>query len=191
VNNFEIIKYEFITNDYPIELKYIHWSRIYEWKYVLDKLKEIKPNSIHNTACGGLNYGDCLHLTFCNDIEQYSNNVIHSDVWGRLNYIGIEKKPEKENFIFYDILVPNSNSFDVVLNISTIEHLNGDDILLAFDNLYNQVNSGGHLILTFDYPDVNLNIINKRIDATPLNFSNRILNKNELSVVLLHIKKEE
>jgi hypothetical protein len=189
MNNYDILKYEFITNDYPIEPKYIHWSRIYEWKYVLNKIREIKPNSIHNTACGGLNFGDCLHLTFCDDIEQYATNVIHSDVWGRTNYIGIEKKPIKENFIFYDILTLSKKSYDVVLNISTIEHLHENEMLIAFENLYSQVNVGGHLILTFDYPDVNLNMMNKKINATPLNFGNRIKNKNGLSVVLLHIKK--
>lgn len=185
-----ILKYEFITNDYPIEPKYIHWSRIYEWKYVLDILKKLNVGSLHNTACGGLNIGDCLHLTFCDDIEKYVENVVHSDIWGG-DYPGTKTKPTKENFIYYNILTPHENIYDVVLNISTIEHLKNNEALVAFDNLYNQVKTGGHLILTFDYPDVDLNMINKKVGITPLNFGKRILNKNGLSVVLLHIKKEE
>lgn len=95
MKNYRILKYEFITNSYSSEPKYVHWSRIYGWKYVLDVLKTINADSIHNTACGGLNTGDCLHLTFCNDIEQYVKHVVHSDVWGRTNYVGIEKKPKR------------------------------------------------------------------------------------------------
>ncbi len=187
---FEIIKYEFITNDYILNSKYIHWSRIYEWEYVINQIKTYRPKSIHNTACGGLNSGDCLHLTFCNDITNLVSKSIHSDVWGRNNYIGIDNKPYDDNFIFYDILTKHNETYDFVLNISTLEHLPQNEVPNAFDNLYNQVNIGGHLILTFDYPDVDLKTINNLVNATPLNFENRILNKNGLSVVLLHLIKK-
>lgn len=186
--NYKIIRYEFITNEYPIEMKYVHWSRMYEWKYVLDVLKTINPNSIHNTACGGLNSGDCLHLTFCKDINVFGNRVIHSDVWGRDNYIGIKNKPEGDNFIFYDITTDYIDKFDVVLNISTIEHLPQSQREIAIKSLYNQVNIGGHLILTFDYPDVDLNEMEKIFKIQPQNFNKKIMHNN-LSVVLLHLIK--
>jgi len=189
MNNFEIIKYEFITDEYPLETKYIHWSRIYEWKYVLDIIKKIKPKSIHNTSCGGLNVGDCLHLTFCDDIKKEVQIALHSDVWGRNNYVGIEKKPEGKDYIFYDILTTHEDKYDMVLNISTIEHLKNKDRIFVILNLLHQLNDGGHLILTFDYPDVDLNQINKFVNQEPKNFEKRVIGKNNLSVVLLHVVK--
>lgn len=186
----KIIKYEFITPSFPKDEKYIHWSRIYEWKYVVDFLKEKKPKSTHNTACGGLNRDDCLHLTFCNDIDNIVENSIHSDVWGRNNYIGIENKPSGDNFIFYDILTKNDDFFEAVLNISTIEHLPKNKQIIAIQNLLNQVKVGGDLIITFDYPDVDLEQINKFVGQTPNGFNDKIIGKNNLSVVLLHILRE-
>jgi hypothetical protein len=191
MKDFKIIKYEFITKDYLKNEKYVHWSRIYEWEYVLQVLKKIKPNTIHNTACGGLNASDCLHLTFCDDIDNLVQNTVHSDVWGRDNYVGIKNKPLGHNFIFYDILTKHEKKYNVVLNISTIEHLKHNDRINAIKNLYNQVENGGHLILTFDYPDVDLNQINSIVGIEPLNFNKRVINKNNLSVVLLHIEKTE
>lgn len=187
LSNFEIIKSEFITYEYPIEEKYIHWSRVYEWKYVIDQLSRFKFKKIHNTSCGGLNYGDCLHLTFCDDLEKYCENTIHSDLWGG-NYPGTQVKPNKENFIFYDITKKHNEKFDLVLNISTIEHLDSDKRISAIENLIEQVNIGGHLILTFDYPDVDLNQIENFFNFK-VNKQENLVTNNRLSVFLIHLKK--
>lgn len=189
MKDFNIVKYEFINDSYGKDDKYIHWSRIYEWKYVINFIKTNKPNSIHNTACGGLNVGDCLHLTFCGDIDKFIDNTLHSDVWGRTNYIGIGNKPIGNNFIYYDILTELNKTFDVVLNISTIEHLPKESRILSVKNLFKQVKIGGHLILTFDFPDVDLNQMYKFLGESPIGFDNRIIGPNNMSVVLLHLIK--
>lgn len=185
--NFKLLKSEFITTDYPIDTKYIHWSRIYEWKYVIDAINHYKPIDIHNTACGGLNTGDCLHLTFCKDLSTQFNNVLNSDLWGG-GYIGTENKPDGDNFIYYDITKPYSGEFDLVLNISTLEHLPPSNIINSLDNLLNQVKIGGHLILTFDYPIVDLALINKYFNVNIIKPTNSITNGN-LSIILIHLIK--
>lgn len=185
--NFKILKSEFITTDYEKESKYIHWSRIYEWKYVIDKIKEYNPKSIHNTACGGLNVNDCLHLTFCDDIEKICEEVTHSDLWGG-TYPGTEVKPEKENFVFYDITTPLQKKFDMILNVSTIEHLPNDKRLTSLQNLINQLDTGSHLILTFDYPDINISEIENFFNLK-INKSDNIISNGHLSVVLIHLIK--
>jgi hypothetical protein len=183
----KIIKSEFITSDYNIYTKYVHWSRIYEWKYVLDFIENNNIKSIHNTACGGLNSGDCLHLTFASDLDSKCDTVIHSDLWGN-GYLGTDIKPDIDNFITYDITKPFDRKFDLVLNISTIEHLPTDYIEITINNLLNQVNDGGYLILTFDYPDVDLLQINKIFNTTITEPINSIKG-GRLRVILIHIQK--
>ncbi len=186
-SNFNIIKSEFISTDFPRDDKYIHWSRIYEWKYAIDAINEYKPETIHNTACGGLNTGDCLHLTFCKDILDICKSVINSDIWGT-DYPGVKTKPEVDNFIYYDITEPYDKQFDMVLNISTIEHLPKDKIVLTLDNILNQVKQGGHLILTFDYPEIDLATIKQYFNVEITQPHNNITN-GRLSVVLIHLIK--
>ena len=92
----------------------------------------------------------------------------------------------KDNFIFYDITKSLDKKFDLVLNISTIEHLPNDKRLLAIENLINQVNKNGHLILTFDYPDVNINEI-EDFFKIKINRENQIITNGYLSVILIHL----
>lgn len=186
-NKFEILKSEFITSDYNKKKDYIHWSRIYEWKYVLDIVDNYKPLSIHNTACGGLNENDCLHLTFCDDLERLCSDVTHSDLWGG-NYPGTKTKPNKNNFVFYDITQPKTETYDMVLNISTIEHLYPGSIEVSLNNLWNQVKTGGHLILSFDYPDIDINLI-ERFFNLKIEKRENIISNGLLSVVLVHLLK--
>lgn len=183
----KIIKYEFITNDYPRDNKWIHWSRVYEWTYVLNYLKDKNPKNIHNTACGGLNTGDCLHLTFCSDLDSICDYAMHSDLWGN-GYKGTDVAPAGKNFGLYDITKPCNRSYDYVLNISTLEHLPKDKIETTFHNLWNQVNDGGELILTCDYPDIDIETTNKLLNST-CKIPNDAISNGNLKVLLIHLKK--
>ena len=187
MENIRIIKSEFINTDYKKDEKYKHWSRVYEWPYVIDAIKEIKPKSIHNTSCGGLDEGDCLHITFCKDIDKLCKKTTHSDIWGG-GYKGTEVKPEFDNFIYYDITKPYGEKSDMVLNISTLEHLPKDEILSAIDNLLDQLNVNGHMILTFDYPDIDVKLIEEYFGCEISVKENKIDN-GYLSVVLIHLIK--
>ena len=184
-----VIEFKFITKYDLYNEKWIHWSRKYEYPITIDYIKKNNPKSIHNTSCGGLNTKDCLHLTFCKKISEICTNTTHSDIW---ETYGAPKMPLNDNFKFYDITKPyESQKFDMVINISTLEELNKKERDLAFINLYNQVNDGGTLFLTLDYPNVDIewieNLTGKKIKS---NYWTRIYNRSKkISVILLIITK--
>ena len=177
-NNIEVIEFRFLTTDDEYDVKYEWWSRMYEYKCVLNSLDKLNANStsrIHNTSWG---FEGC-HLTFKNDLDSKYEKSIHSDI----------KSSSIKNTIVYDITKPISSSFhnyfDFVINISTVEEVNypTDKIL---DNLIQQVKPNGYLIITFDYNinncnsfgngSMNLSLIenylNKNIDKMPNNAIN-------------------
>jgi hypothetical protein len=149
MENQEIVEFRFLTIDDKFDTKYEAWSRVYEYPYVLDVLKRLeaqKDSKIHNTSWG---YEGC-HVTFKNDLDFLYENVLHSDI-----------KPQSiNNTMVYDITQKIDdkylNYFDFVLNISTLEEVNcPNDIVLK--NLFEQVKTGGYLIITFDYDKNNCN----------------------------------
>ncbi|MCP4270067.1 MAG: class I SAM-dependent methyltransferase, partial [Candidatus Brocadiaceae bacterium] len=186
----QIVEFRFISKDDLSNDKWLHWSRKYEYPIALDCIAKLKPSSIHNTSCGGLNTSDCLHLTFCNEVSSLCSEVIHSDIW---DTTGAPTKPDNDNFKFYDITQPyeTDKRFDMVMNISVLEELSPDERDRAFHNLYSQVKEGGVLFLTFDYPQVDLNWIEKLVgEKIKKDMIRRIRNwKKNLSVILLIISK--
>lgn len=184
----EIVKFEFITPSYSRDNKYKHWSRVYEWKYVLDQIKILNPKSVHNTACGGLNVNDTLHLTFCSDLDELCDNCIHSDLWGG-SYPGVQTKPNGDKFTYYDVTKKLDQKFDLVLNISTLEHLSPNDVIISLDNLIEQVSVGGDLILTFDYPDIDVSKIEDYLGVKMNRSMSESVRHLGLQVIILHIKK--
>jgi len=152
---FEVIDFRFVSTDDKYDLKYKlsdAWSRVYEYKYVYDFIvTQNKENpQIHNSSWG---FGG-VHVVFRDEIDLIGN-CLHSD---------INESKLKESY-YYDITkIDNNllNKFDFVVNISTIEHLNSSkDMILAIQNLYDQLKPTGYLILTFDYPRVDLDEIEK------------------------------
>lgn len=200
-DNFEVVEFRFLTTDDEYDVKYEWWSRMFEYKCVLNSLDKLKANStslIHNTSWG---FEGC-HLTFKNDLDYIYQNSIHSDI----------KSSSIKNTMVYDITKPISSSFhncfDFVINISTVEEVNypTDKIL---DNLMQQVKPNGYLIITFDYDindcnsfgngSMNLSLIenylNKNIDKMPNNAINgaNVVNPNikysNLNCGMLVVKK--
>ena len=76
----------------------------------------------------------------------------------------------------------------MVLNVSTIEHLPSDKRLLSLKNLIDQLEDGGHLILTFDYPDIDILQI-ENFFGLKINKPDNIVSNGFLSVVLIHLVK--
>jgi len=187
----EIVNFRFIDkNESFIDKNFINWSRPYEWGYVLSALKDNinSEYSVHNTSCGN----EELHIQFANSLNNLSSNVFNSDI------VDINLNKEKfKNYFNYNILSKNKNKYDVVLCISTLEHLPGiDDAKIAFNNLLEQVNDDGRLIITYDYPciknEIFEEILNKKIEipSNILNGDNSIYPSGlKLSIVLIDIKK--
>lgn len=135
--------FRYLTRDDKFDNKYIAWSRIYEYPYVLNMLKNLGANNnsmIHNTSWG---FQGC-HVTFKDDLDNLYCNTLHSDI----------RRSNLNNTTVYDITKsPEDNlieQFDFVLNISTVEEVRYSPVKII-QNLLKQVKSGGYLIITFDY----------------------------------------
>jgi len=197
MNNFKVIDFRFAETTDEHNLKYKQegaWSRIYEYEYVSDFIKKNKFTDfsileIHNTSWGF----EGIHVIFRDELDGLGK-CIHSD---------IVNSQFRETF-YYDITTENKefiNKFDFVINVSTIEHLESvEQRLLAINNLFKQVKSEGYLILTFDYPRVDLKEIETlvgqqcNLSLNKLNGVNSInSNKNyeNLNIVYLILKKNE
>lgn len=140
---FSVEEFRFITRDDIFDKKYIYWSRIYEYPYVINKLKELgahKNSLIHNTSWGF----EGVHVMFKEDMDSIYENVYHTDIKpSRLPKTGvynITTEPIKEEI----------EKYDFVVNISTVEEVSFDNIKII-QNLLKQVKKGGYLIITFDY----------------------------------------
>lgn len=177
----------FLTTDDRYDLEFNNWSRTYEYPVVLDVIDSIGINSplMHNTACGPAP----IHKKFMDSLN-LRGSCVHSD---------IERGP---HWVQYDITKPSDtyiNKFDIVLNVSVIEHLDKEQQRLAFSTLLDQVVEGGHFIATFDYPRVDLSLIHEIFKCGTIIKPDNILNganssiKNHryshLNIVLLVVQK--
>ena len=139
----EVIDFRFLTILDNNDIKYDAWSRIYGYPYVLDMLMNLGANQhskIHNSSFG---FTGC-HILFKNDLDKLFPEAFHSDI----------KQSDLSKTFVYDIRTPIDEEyfdfFDFVLNISTIEEVNFDNVQII-SNLLQQVKINGYLILTFDY----------------------------------------
>ena len=139
----EVIEFRFITNKDIVNSNYVAWSRIYEYPLVLQKMKEIGLTSdslIHNTSWG---FEGC-HVLFKEEVDRSYSHCLHSDI----------KHSSLPKTMYYDITQKIDekyhNYFDCVINISTVEEVPFNNIIIL-NNLLQQVKPNGYLILTFDY----------------------------------------
>jgi hypothetical protein len=150
----KILQFRYLTTDDAHNIKWFWCSRAYEYPTILNFLKSINRTNeitIHNTAAGydvGLT---ALQFIFFEELRNCGfSNVKHSDMEATPTY-GIEKFN-----IFSD---KDELQYDVVLNISTIEHMPIEHQIPSLNNLLSTVKPNGYLVLTFDLPDVNLSTI--------------------------------
>jgi len=162
----ELLEFKKITLDDRVDKKYEAWSRIYEYPLVMDileKYNKIEQPKIHNTSWG---WEGC-HIMFKNDLDELSENCIHSDL----------KKSNLPKTTIWDLtkkpLEGFRDNFDVVINVSTMEEVKFDHMSI-FNNLLEQVKPEGILICTFDLPGLQLekfeSLFGKKIDR----FNNEI-----------------
>jgi SAM-dependent methyltransferase len=164
-SSFTVNSFSYIRKNDNCDLVWKNWSRCYEYVWILNKLEEYKFNfkSIHNTACGG-----CLpiHKQFADELcrlgQKHHFKVVNSDNMDPKYH---KKKPFKFiplNFHKYDLITDEGiqDTFDIILNISTIEHFpTNESIIKCMNNMLNKLNPGGKLLLTFDYPDINIGLL--------------------------------
>ena len=195
MKDFEVLTFRFADSTDNFDAKYIQagaWSRPYEYFFVIDfirwnMLKNMKKPEIHNTSWGF----EGIHVTFRDELDKIGK-CVHSD---------IVTSKFRETF-YYDITKEEKefeDKFDFVVNISTIEHLpTVKDRLSAIENLFKQVKPNGYLIMTFDFPRVNLTEIKTFVKSEchilhhVLNGENSVnpnLIYKDLNIIYLIIKK--
>jgi hypothetical protein len=148
---FTVNEFRYLTVNDKYMDEFSNWSRPYEYNWILQNLQKASLNnpSIHNTCCGT----QPIHLQFAEKLNKFSQNITHSDIIKSdlfLQHLNIET---------YDLTQSYNKLFDIVICISTLEEMRANDREIAFNNLINQVNVGGHLLLTCDYPDVELSFL--------------------------------
>ena len=132
-----------------------NWSRCYEWCYALTALRE-DPTlvRVHNTCCGP----ELIHKFFHDRLVATGREITNSD------FVTTPINQTFSRYHEYNILEPKEASFDCVLCISTLEELKDEEkISLAFNNLLNQTREGGRLIITCDYPDVSVSLLERLV----------------------------
>jgi hypothetical protein len=185
----KINEFRFIRKDESfIDQRFVNWSRCYEWGYSLDVIKQYNNSKIHNTCCGPSE----IHKQFHDSILEINQNVVNSDL------ISTETNLQFKNFKEYDFLNEENEKYDIVLCISTLEDVGSDNIPKAFNNLLNQLNDKGRLIITCDYPMVSIELLEGILKSKCQDFDDRLNGKNSvysdshhshLNVILIDIEK--
>lgn len=179
MTNYEVMEFRLLSTDDIFNNTFndgLAWSRIYEYPLVLNLLKKYANNkepTIHNTSWGF----EGVHVLFKEKLDIFSKNTLHSDI----------RRSNLPNTTVYNITQPPpkelKNKFEFVLNISTVEEVNYNHITII-ENLLDQVILGGYLIITFDYPGLNVNLIESKykislyVPPNPINGTNsQLINK--------------
>jgi hypothetical protein len=150
---FEVLEFSFLDVRLPYDLKYTWWSRVYEYPLVLDKLDFYGCTSnskVHNSCWG---FQGC-HITFKEELEARAGEVVNSDL----------KRSNLSNTTVYDVSRPARKewlkSFDFVLNVSTVEEIRYPHVEVI-QNLLSMCKTGGKLIITFDFPGIQLPMLER------------------------------
>jgi hypothetical protein len=159
-SGFEVLEFRKINRNDIFDHSYndgFAWSRIYEYPLVLNEIekyfKDDKTIQIHNTSWGFQG----IHVMFKNTLDSKYENVIHTDI----------VKSDLPKTSIYDITKEDINlekKFDAVINISTLEEVS-DNHILILNNLFNQVKENGILIITFDIPGLQISEFEKLLNV--------------------------
>jgi hypothetical protein len=146
--DFRVAEFRWLDTSDKLDPKWIWWSRIYEYEVVLQSVSELGANPtsrIHNTCWGfeGVHIEfktilDSSYITTNSDLRP--SHLANTSVWD------ITKRPPS-NWVDF---------FDFCLNVSAIEEVHYASHLRIIHNLLQQLKLGGYLVITFDYPGMQL-----------------------------------
>ena len=129
-----------------------NWSRCYEYPLALRALARLRAErpdhrlTVHNTACGA----SPLHTKFARELDRLYD-VTNSDV-EPLVLPGKPTWPWMPNYRVYNLMSRMERTFDAVLCISTLEHIEARYTPAILQNLFDQTAVGGLTVLTVDVP---------------------------------------
>jgi len=179
--NFNIKTFKLLSPTDTYDKDYINWSRPYEYKYVLDIIKDFPNASVHNTCCG---FGP-IHKDFHDKLVAICPNTVNSDLFIR------DLNPTFKNFFQYDLCNPLNDKFNIVLCISTLEEIiqatkKQNDVDNILNNLLNQLTIGGRLIITCDISTPDKEVYHWS-GAVELNYLEQLFNcKCKMPLVILN-----
>jgi hypothetical protein len=161
-SKFRVVEFKLFDSNDTFDIRWEEWSRIYEYEYVLNTLRKLGANpssQLHNT-CWGF-HG--IHIKFKEVLEKNYPLTLNSDV----------RRSNLPKTVLYDLTNKPQNEyigkFDFVINVSTLEEIDFPHIE-TFKNLLDMVKIGGHLIVTFDVPGIQLemfeSLFESRISST-------------------------
>lgn len=181
--DFEVREFRLLSAQDPFNVKWIWWSRIYEYEYVFNTIDRYSPSdspSIHNTSWGF--HG--VHIEFKEELESRYGYVLSSDI----------QASQLANTAEYNLMSPPpaewNRRFDFVLSVSTIEEIHGPQ-LQVLQNLMSMLKPGGHLIATFDLPGVQLHsferLLGTEISRPELALSGRTSHAPSIDLEFLNV----
>ncbi len=169
VQEFRFLSEQDPCNDEP------NWSRRYEYEKVLRRVRSLRPEKIHNTSCGYKK----THTQFGEELAGGPWETVHSDI------------TQKPGQLQWDITTSPPFQSDLVLCLSTLEHLNHSDRELAWKNLWDAISPEGTLIYTFDYPSVSIEWLEGKVGETCVSVVNKIANKwGATNIIYMELTKE-
>lgn len=182
----ELTKSRFILNTdensdffiYPIAKEW--WSRKYEYIWASKFTEE--NDVVLDSACGTGHHFK-YHLaytakeTYCCDID---DTILNKDVmlkgikdgFGEEAYNTVFKVYDKINFTACNLvsLPYENNKFDKIFCISVLEHLDYDTMEASLKEFNRTLKDNGIVVLTFDYPAIDFNLLNKALAASNLDY---------------------
>ncbi len=163
------------------------WSRPYEYAWCSSFVSD--EAVVLDAACGiphpfKFFLAEHCRMTYACDLDPriLSNEAILEDI---RNNIGVKEAETAESKGYTkDTLVlskadltdlPYEDSlFDLIFCISVLEHMPVKDCVKAMEEFKRTLKPDGKLILTFDYPTVNLNVMDRMFDELGLEYVDQV-----------------
>lgn len=177
----------FIRRSDPVEeqvifnLPTVWWSRCFEYAWALQFAKS--GQTVLDAACGlghPLKFAlldRCQEVHACDvDARILSQEEILNDIAATFGIRAVQQFPEKYlhniHYAQADVadLPYSDRTFDTIFCISVLEHLSQATIRSALVEFARTLQDDGQIILTFDYPNINLDLFQHLVETTGLEF---------------------
>ncbi|MPQ43024.1 class I SAM-dependent methyltransferase [Clostridium tarantellae] len=171
---------DYNTNDFIYNISEQWWSRLYEYPWA-GKFAD-KYDICLDAACGIEHHfkyylAENCKKVYCCDLDERLKDREYvfsyvKEYFGEEAYNRILRNTEKITFDVCNLsnLPYKDKSFDKIYCISVLEHMSLSDRLNTFNEFKRCLKDNGIIILTMDYPSVNLNEFKEQLDNTNLKF---------------------
>ena len=160
IEDFDVLEFKNFSTDDQSDPKWGAWSRAYEYEWVLNNLKRLGATSgstVHNTSWGFEGGPYTCHKEFKDTLDGRGYETLHSDI----------QPSDLPRTTLWNLLEdPPSDwieGFDFVINVSTLEEVNGNHVQIL-RRLFSMVKKGGYLLCTFDLPGLQLPLIEEEVE---------------------------